>query len=274
MKKPLLYTGDRSLAKKTIVAAGYDLENYSLRRFRPEEFQFKYLRTDQPIFSAADSMFETPVLILNGLSTEQEFAKVKEVGESLGYGHVLYLKGSLLAHEVIVEKISKETFAQMMIDEIDRCMGAQAFLAVLTTMFAFMEYMTGDGQLSDWIDKYMSLPDSDMEVLKVQSNMFWGSRNALVHGMDIHSDKRNPKGRTYSPIIYHIGIDDSARILVSSDWDENETTIEKGTRFVPFLDVVNAFNDGIRKWRDESDGYPKFVLPVLGYIRSDGESTY
>ena len=99
-------------------------------------------------------------------------------------------------------------------------------------------------KISDWIDTYMPLPES--ELLTIKSEDFWGSRCGLLHGMDIHSKDRDIRGRDYRPINFHQGIEETTRLFISSAWSDDDTVVEKGTQVLPLNRIIDSFLAGMR----------------------------
>lgn len=159
-------------------------------------------------------------------------------------------------------KLSKAEFASLIQRQIDRCMKNDAGLGALTIIFSTMDFMSGDGKVSDWIKLYM--PPMENDLITVKSEDFWGSRCGLLYGMDVHSKNRNKFGGDYRPIMFHQGIDDSTRIFMSSVWGDKDIVVEQGTHILPLIEFVKAFISGMWRWADGSDECPPFVFPILG----------
>ena len=70
---------------------------------------------------------------------------------------------------VKTRKLSKEEFAGIIKTQIDRCIDNEAYLGALTIIYAFMDYMAGDGTTASWMDKYMPArnPESIKPMVRV-----------------------------------------------------------------------------------------------------------
>lgn len=167
-------------------------------------------------------------------------------------------------------RLSKAEFVSLVDGQIERCMENEAALGALTIVYAFMEFMSGEGRVSDWIDTYMPLELH--ELIKIKSEDFWGSRCGLVHSMDVHNRMRDLRQQDYTPIMFHQGLDESTRIFFSSNFHDEDIVVEKGTNILPLNRFVEAFRAGIQKWADDAVECPPFVFPILGRVNSSTRS--
>ena len=127
-------------------------------------------------------------------------------------------------------RISKQELASVIQRQVERCIEQDAALGALTIVFSMMDFMSGDGKVSDWIDAFMPLQENHL--LTIESEDFWGSRCGLLHSMDVHSKERDKRNRDYRPIMFHQGIDEHTRIFMSSDWNDEDIVVEQGTNIL------------------------------------------
>lgn len=155
-------------------------------------------------------------------------------------------------------KISKGEFAGLIEGEIKKCLEIKSPLGALAIIYSAIDSMAGTGQFADWIDTY--LPHMPPEL---SGKDFWGSRNSLFHRLDIHSEKRDKKGKKYTPLIFHLGESFENKGFLASPGRENDFTLEESTTLITLEKFVNAFIKGMNKWAGEPGDLPRFVFPIL-----------
>lgn len=160
---------------------------------------------------------------------------------------------------IAVCRVNKEHFANMIEDQINKCLNNNAPYGALMIIYSAMDTMSGGGKVSDWADTYML--NSGYLVSGID---IWGSRNALVHSMDIHDVRRDKRKATYRPLLFHCDEDSEGDMLmISHDWDEKEWALDEGTTLIDLDKFANAFIKGMKDWVKGKEPLNTLVHPIL-----------
>ena len=160
---------------------------------------------------------------------------------------------------IAVCRISKEHFANMVEDQVNKCLNSDAPLGALSIIYCAIDCMSGKDKVSAWIDKYLPSMPTDMT-----GQDFWGSRNGLLHSLDIHDSRRDLKGADYRPLLFHLNDEvENDMLIISPDWTNEELLLDKGTRFLNLDRFANAFIIGMKKWAEGPDVLRRLVYPIL-----------
>lgn len=156
-------------------------------------------------------------------------------------------------------QISKAEFANLIEGEIRKCLEIKSPLGTLAIIYSAIDSMAGTGQFADWIDTYFPYMPPGLS-----GKDFWGSRNNLFHRLDIHSEKRDKRGKKYTPLVFHWDESHENKILIiSPDWKEGDPLLDLGTTFIILEKFVDVFIKGMNKWAGESGDLSRFVFPIL-----------
>lgn len=171
----------------------------------------------------------------------------------------LYINTDKGKKRIAVCRISKEHFANMIEDQINKCLNSEAPLGALAIIYCAIDCMSGENKVSDWIDKYLPYVPEDLS-----GQDFWGARNGLLHSLDIHDARRDKKGANYRPLLFHLYEDlDKDMLIISPDWTDEEFLLDRGTKILSLDHFANAFIMGMKKWVEGPDVLRRLVYPIL-----------
>lgn len=165
------------------------------------------------------------------------------------------------SNQINLRRVSKEEFANLIEDQIRKCLENAAPLGVLAVIYMAIDFMAGKENMADWIDKYLpNMPD------KLGGDDFYRSRNLMFHVLSIHDPDRARKGQNATPLLFHYGDStEDKNVLVSSVWQDGDLILNPGTTFIVIEKFANAFLNGMNAWVDNTgEDMSRFVFPILG----------
>ena len=164
------------------------------------------------------------------------------------------------SNQINVRRVSKEEFANLIEDQVRKCLENAAPLGVLAVIYMAMEFMADKDRMVAWIDEY--LPNMPA---RLSGEDFYRSRSVLFHALGIHNPNKARTGQSATPLLFHYGDSPEGKnVLVSNVWQDGDLVLNPGTSFIVIEKFANAFLKGMKAWVDGDDDMSKFVFPILG----------